>query len=330
MPTFRTMKIAELYEAVKHKCHEEYPFQFRHRPCEDMTEFVMDCLAHSRSESIFELWSYIRGRGQYELLLEQGLRVDPPSWLEISERARLELKAIYLLTMRMENTTHALFTASDFASTVIASRDMRIDPCARDGLVKSISSERDFFVNISKKKAVAINDALDVAQSPLGDAEPCALKMKTIPPMPRYIVADYVNGNYSNRLRYDFDWDYGIGDESGKRHIGSLGFFTIPEDDTALLTPITKEALSDALTKNGVSFKKSDKKDDLIAKARGVPGLVPSLIDEYAPDKKVLSPDWEVSVKAWAGRVKDVRLVAIGIIKAMAADALGKGFPRRW
>jgi len=65
---------------------------------------------------------------------------------------------------------------------------------------------------------------------------------------------------------------------------------------------VTKAMITNALTVNGIAFKKSAKRDDLLKLAWHQPGLVKTLVDAAEPDLKVVKEEYAQEAAVWAER----------------------------
>src|ERR1039457_1606076 len=126
-PIFKTTEVAALYEEIRDWCHPEYPFHDPNYspgssvPAIDLTPYVTTWLATGREDAILDLLSFFTSR---TYILQKTLRATLPSWVELSETARHELHAIYILSMR----TAAAKTATRLAATSLACRQLTLNP----------------------------------------------------------------------------------------------------------------------------------------------------------------------------------------------------------
>lgn len=355
-PSFRTAEVAQLYEETKVWSHPEHPFLDRNYspgsriPAIDFTSHVTTWLAEDRINAIAELWEFLSFEGDASRhALRKALSVTLPSWIQISDTARHELHAIYILTMRAAMCSNQQSTASVgawLAATTLAcrqlslrpdydrgewtsemtriSKTMPLAPAYSASLLKAVRSETDSssLLGSVHGKDEGARLALEKAMSPLGAIEGVAEKLKAIPPMARFVVYDYVFRGWSHgMLRFDLyygDREYGCGVSANQQYVEWLGFFGPPSDESQIPATITKEILREALAKRGLATKKSDSKKALVEKGKGLPGFVSELIVQLYPQQRQLLTEWKGAVNDWAIRVRYLEAVAKAILKIMA------------
>jgi hypothetical protein len=335
-PSFRTPEVAKLYEAIRPWSHPEHPFLDAKYspgscvPAIDMTHFVADCIANGRLDAIQELWSYLVYHGTAtDHLLKKALKAEVPDWLGLSQSAIYELKAINLLLLRMSfmSSTDVSGVGSGVAATLIGSRQLTLSSEAYDKLLALTKSETTKESTLGSTYGVAqgAKVALDEALSPLGEAEPCSDKLKSIPPMARMVVADYVNRGWGQGLRlclYYGERLYGCGDQHNQVYIDWLDYFGHPDDTMEPPAAATKDLLRTLLEKNALPCKKTATRKEMIELARTVPGLVKSLFLQVDPGRRPLRSEWVPAVHAWAKRVEKVKAVGAGVLKTVATSSL--------
>ncbi len=323
-------------------------------PAIDFTPYVTTWLANGREAAIEELWGYLTYSGEASrFALKKALKVSLPSWIQLSDTARHELHAIYILTMRavmsgkpqsMDFVGGWLFAMSigcrqlslppDYdrsgwtAAMTRATNSMVIAPAYSDDLLKFVRSETETnsLLGSVHGKNEGARLAMEKALSPLGALEAVTEKLKAIPPMARFVVYDYVSRSWGyGTLRFDLYYDqreYGCGSEANQQYVEWLGFFGLPSDQATVPAAVTKDVLREALAKQGIEIKKSGTKKEMIEKAQGIPGLLSSLIVQVYPQQRELLPEWKGLVNDWALRVRYVEAVGRALFKIMALKGM--------
>ena len=360
-PTFKTTEVAQLYEEIRLWCHPEFPFldpnysPGSNMPAIDFTPYLTTWLEAGNQSAVVELWTYLTSNGPDAIFgIRNALTARLPSWIEISETARHELHAIYILTLRAAwgRTMNNSFVAASVASTTLACRQLSLPPDYQRGeesiadmakagkpitlarayseeLLKVIRSEINSFpVGVEHGKDAGSKLALEKAMSPLGVAASAAEKLKAIPPMARRVVFDrFARGWGGGVLRFGLYYDdraYGCGGQANQQYIDWLGFFAAPTDHASVPSVLTKDKLLEGLAERGIKTKKSTSKVALVEQARSIPGLMSSLISRHCPEQRDASPEWYEPIKEWVARVRYTEPVAAALIKLLAASTMKK------
>ena len=301
-PTFKTTEVAQLYEEIRSWCHLEFPFldpkysPGSNMPAIDFTPYITTWLEAGNEAAIIELWTHLTSDGPDAIFgIRSALTARLPAWIEISETAKHELHAIYILTLRAAwggRTMNMSRVAASVASTTLACRQLSLPPDYQRGkesmvdmaqagkpivlarayseeLLKVIRSEiNDFPIGVEHGKDEGSRLALEKAMSPLGVAESAAEKLKAIPPMARRVVFDrFTRGWGGDVLRFDLYYDdraYGCGGQANQKYIDWLGFFTAPTDQASIPSVLTKDKLLDGLAERGIKPKKSTPRITLV------------------------------------------------------------------
>jgi hypothetical protein len=359
-PTFKTPEVANLYEEILPWCHEEYPFLDRNyspasnMPAIDFTPQVATWLAEGREEAIAELWSYLTySNDACSIALKSALRCQLPHWIKLSESARHELHAICILTLRAamcSNLRNPSAVSSWLAATTLGSRHLDLAPDYDRGdwtaemsratktvvlappysgeLLKAIESEmtENSFLGSIHGKQKGAKIALDTAMSEMGTSEMAAEKLKSIPPMARYVVYDCIYREWAvGTLRFDLYYEhrsYGCGREPNRQYIDWLGFFATPNDEADPPAAVTKQLLLAAFEQCGVKCRKSASRNEMVDLARTVPNLVSSLILQHCPEQRSVLPEWKESLNSWALRVRYVESVGAALLKILGVQLL--------
>jgi hypothetical protein len=234
-PTFKTTEVAQLYEEIGGWSHPEYPFldpnysEESSIPAIDFTPYVTTWLAAGPEAAVAELWSYLtyqRNASTASYELRQALQARLPSWVELSDTAKHELHAIFILTWRAGKAS----VGTRLAATTLACRQMALDPAFANGLMRLARSElrKDegddpaSTEKFDEKARLAVEQAL----SPLGAAASASERLKAVPPMVRCVVFDYISRGWAEgTLRFDLYYDerrYGCGRESNQQYVDWL------------------------------------------------------------------------------------------------------------
>ncbi|MEI7731726.1 MAG: hypothetical protein WCO56_19295 [Verrucomicrobiota bacterium] len=334
---FRTAEVTQLYEDVREWCHPEYPLldplysSGSNMPVVDFTPYVAAWLRTGRYEAINELWSMLTCQSDASAyMLKQVLAARLPSWIMLSETAKYELHAIYILSMRahMCGGQGAVFVGSLLATTTVASRQLEIAPAYHEELLRVIQSEitKESFLGAQFGRAKGAKCSLEKAMSPLAAAETAAEKLKVVPPMVRAVVYDYLVRNWGQgTLRFNLYYDdrlYGCGVKWNQHYTEWLDFFCPPTQITQVPQAVTKDILREALLQEGISFKKTASKQAMVEQANGIAGFLPALVARVCPEKQELRPEWVEPVKVWAERVKYCEPIGAALLKLLALSAM--------
>ena len=155
--------------------------------------------------------------------------------VQLSDTARHELHAIYILTLRAALIANQDMSSigTRLAATTLACRQLALDPKFFNELAKLARSElREDESEDSTSTQEFDEDvkiSLEMATSSLGVAESASERLKAVPPMVRCVVCDYVSRGWaSGTLRLDLYYGermYGCGKESNQQYVNWLGFF---------------------------------------------------------------------------------------------------------
>ena len=330
-PTLR-----RFHDSIQKWAHPEHHFldaQYSpgsNAPAVDLTGFVTDCLMNNNIAPIKELWSFITPTNvASDRMLYTSMAVDFPDWLQISETSKAELRAINILVARCAFCTNQDISrlACQLAASVIACRQLIVPPEQMDLLYRLTKPEMtaDSFLGSQHGVKKGTEIALATAMSPLGDAAPCADKIKSIPPIPRLVVHDFLTRTWGHGLRYDLYYGermYGCGKEHNQIFVEWLGFFTTPSSNEKVPSSVTKEKISIFLQDRGITFKKSATRKALLELIQPDPLMTRDLFLAHAPESRVIAPEWETSVKAWSDRMKMIEAVGGGVLKLLAQQSL--------
>ena len=291
-PSFQTQEVSKFYDSIRQWSHPEYPFldaQYApgsYAPAVDMTPFVTDCLMNGQYGAIGELWSFLTCRTEASLhLLQKAIKSKVPDWLCLSSTAKHELKAINLLCLRAAFTSNQEVghIGAIMAATVIGSRQLAFLPAYKEQMLRLTESETSKETVVGSLYGVAegAKIALETAMSPLAAAEPCTDKLKSISPMARLVVADYVTRGWGQGLRFCLYYGermYGCGVQHNQMYVDWLDFFAPPDDNTDPPAAVTKDVLRSGLEQHGLVSKKTASRKEMICMARtlGDPLTVPA------------------------------------------------------
>ena len=214
--------------------------------------------------------------------------------------------------------------AARLAASTVACRQMEIDPAHAAELVRYVRPEvgsNPLSNSVADQEEVA-RLALEEAMSPLGVAEAAAEKLKSIPPMTRLVVEDYLERPWQHGRLGSEEKRYGGSSKWNEQYLDWLGFFGSPRDDSEVPHAVKRDALREAVEQQGIVCKKSTSRAALIEQARAVPGLLSGLIARLVPESRDLRPEWAASVKEWSVRLQHVKPVGAALIKLLGVSAM--------
>ena len=337
--TFKTPDVAQLYEDIRGCCHPEYPFldpnysPGANAPAVDLTPWVAACLTAGHEDAVAELWNLLTYPGDASAYaLRQALKAHLPSWIRVSAPVSSELHAIYILTMRAAmcvGAEHMPSVAARLAATTLACTQMDIDANYIEtfrGILRSEIGDHSI-LDSPYGRTEGVRLAVETALSPFGAAEFAAAKLRMVPPMARLVVYDFFYRGWGEGLRFNLYYDermYGCGASWNQHYVEWLEFFAPPSDTAQVPAAVTKEMLAEALEEKGIRCKKSTTRKEMIEQARGISGLLSSLILRTRPEQCELRSEWAESLRTWADRVRSIESVGAAIIKLMALTAMGK------
>ena len=334
---FRTAEVTQLYQDVREWCHPEHPMldpQYSpasNMPAVDFTPYVSAWLQAGRTEAVAELWGMLTYSGDAaRRALQQVLTARLPSWVMLSETAKYELHAIYLLSLRASlcGGQGMEYVGASLASTTVASRQLDIDSAFRDEFLRVVRSEipKESLLGAQFGKTQGAKQALGKCQSPLAAAETAAEKLKVVPPMVRAVVYDYLTRSWGQgSLRFDLYYGerlYGCGAKWNQHYTEWLEFFCPPTNITQVPQAVTKEILRESLEQQGIPQKKSATKQAMVEQARAIAGFLPDLVARVCPEKRELRPEWAEATKEWVERVKYASPVGAALLKLLALSAM--------
>jgi hypothetical protein len=330
-PQFRTPEVKNLYDELRGWDHPDYPFldpsysPGSYAPATDFTPYIAAWLATDRVEAVQELWSYItRDYEASHELLRTALRLRRPASIEMADWQWQELRAVYLLALRvslLHNANDGAYLISKLASVIIACEPISLERESMERLLRATQREvrDDSPCDATRGRAGAALFAVEKAQQPLGIVSEASALLRQVSPMTRHVVNDYCTRGW-NEGKFRFHLYYGermYGCCTGwNQHFTAwLGFFKHPDDDGHVPASVTKEMLRAALAQHGLESKKSEGRDTLLQKVRQVPALLASLIEHAEPGQQELRAEWEDAVKEWSQRVRAVEAAATGLVK---------------
>jgi hypothetical protein len=331
VPRFRTPEVASLNEELRGWDHPDCPFldplysTGSYAPATDFTSYIAQWLAAEKIEAVQELWSYLTP--DYEApraLLRKALRVHLLASIKLADWQWQELRAIHLLVLRMSllhGPQDGAYLAGKLAAVVIACDPLALEPDGAQRPVRAAQSEvrDDSPCDGVRGRAGAALFSVEKTQAPLGIESAAVAPLKMVSPMVRLVVHDYCTRSWGEgMLRYDLYYSermYGCSGKWNKHFVEWLGFFEPSTDDSRVPASVTKEMLRSELAVQGVQNKKSDTRASLVEKARQVPGLLASLIQQAKPEQQQLRAEWKDAVRDWAHRVNAVEAASKGLVK---------------
>lgn len=326
LAVFSSPAIKALAEEYRGEYHRDYPFldpgysPGSHMPFMDLTPQVGEWIAAGDEAALYELWSFI-GDFRHEIALREALRVSVPKGFEISDFARNEMRAIYALTLRMElSVGHSEFTGAAMMATTLSTRDFTMSDDLKNTLERLVLQE---FKKRNKEFESAGNAPDDTREQTrkvmaavnqgVAGCERFAAIMKTVPPTVREAISGAMRrpehddaSLWNRRIHYSLgygDRAYGCSEKLNRECAESLGILEAIDPATfGVPSSVTKAMITEALTANGITFKKSAKRDDLLKLAWQQPGLVKTLVDAAEPDLKVIKEEYAQEASVWAER----------------------------
>ena len=323
---FSSPAIKVLAEEYRGEYHRDYPFldpdysPGSHMPFMDLTPQVGEWIAAGDEPALYELWSFI-GDFRHEIALREALRVSVPEGFEISDFARNEMRAIYALTLRMElSVGHGEFTGAAMMATTLSTRDFTMSGDLKNALERLVLQE---FKKRNKEFETTGNSPDDAreqtrkvmaaANKGVAGCERFAAIMKTVPPTVREAISGAMRrpehddaSLWNRRIHYSLGYGeraYGCSEKLNRECAESLGILEAIDPATfGVPSSVTKAMITEALTANGIAFKKSAKRDDLLKLAWQQLGLVKTLVDAAEPDLKVIKEEYAQEASVWAER----------------------------
>ena len=323
---FSSPAIKALAAEYRGEYHRDYPFldpnysPGSHMPFMDLTPQVGEWITAGDEASLYELWSFI-GDFRHEVALREALRVSVPVGLEISDFAKSEMLAIYALTLRMELAVgHGEFIGAAMMATTLSTRNFSMSDELRNALQRLVRQE---FKKRNKEFESSGHSPDDVQEQThkvmaavdqgVVGCENFAAIMKTVPPTVREAISGAMRrpehdevSLWNRRIHYSLGYGeraYGCSEKLNRECAESLGILEAIDPATfGVPSSVTKAMITEALTANGIAFKKSAKRDDLLKLAWHQPGLVKTLVDAAEPDLKVIKEEYAQEAAVWAER----------------------------
>ena len=318
--------IKALAEEYRGEYHRDYPFldpdysPGSHMPFMDLTPQVGEWIAAGDEAALYELWGFI-GDFRHKVALREALRVSVPEELEISDFAKNEMRAIYALTLRMELAVgHGEFTGAAMMATTLSSRDFTMSGDLKNTLERLVLQEFKRRNKEFESTGNSLDDAweqtrkvMEAVNQGVAGCERFAAIMKTVPPTVREAISGAMCrlGHddatlWNRRIHYSLGYGeraYGCSEKLNRECTESLGILEAINPTTfGVSSSVTKAMITEALTVNGIAFKKSAKRDDLLKLAWQQPGLVKTLVDTAEPDLKVIKEEYAQEASVWAER----------------------------
>ena len=347
MMTFKTDGMRALWEEVGDLSHPDYPFLDRNyspsscMPVCDLTPYVADFILQNDWAALNELWSYI---GRSDKTINPSILADIPDGLGLTEYARAELCAAYLLTSRISHDNGVAFVGGDVVSTILSTRDVDVDSACSAHWQSFLRCEledmksRDWpELDIEEK----VNDSWTALLQGTDRCENFANFMKGIPPMVRITFADAIRSAQSNppydslynkHLHFGNGYGhrvYGCSETIGRAYAQALDILRHPcVEEIGITSKVTKSVLLQALTAHGINPPKNTKRENLIRLAEDVPGLLQHIQDQCEPDLLVIRSDLQAESKVWADRTKRLIWLSSSLLAYMGEMELFPGTKR--
>ena len=323
---FSSPAIKVLAEEYRGEYHRDYPFldpdysPGSHMPFMDLTLQVGEWIATGDGAALYELWSFI-GDFRHEVALREALRVSVPEGFEISDFAKNEMRAIYALTLRMELAVgHGEFAGAAMMATTLSTRDFTMSEDLKNALERLVLQEFKKRNKEFESTGHSPDDAREqtrkvmaAANQGVAGCERFAAIMKTVPPTVREAISGAMRrpehddaSLWNRRIHYSLGYGeraYGCSEKLNRECAESLGNLEAIDPATfGVPTSVTKAMITEALTANGIAFKKSAKRDDLLKLAWQQSGLVNTLVNTAEPDLKVIKEEYAQEASVWAER----------------------------
>lgn len=323
---FSSPAIKALADEYHGEYHHDYPFLDHnyspgsHMQFMDLTPQVGEWIAAGDATALYELWSFI-GDFRHEIALREALRVSVPEGFEISDFAKNEMRAIYALTLRMElSVGHGEFTGAAMMATTLSTRNFTMADDLKNALERLVLQE---FKKRNKEFESTGNSPYDAREQTrkvmeavnqgVAGCERFAAIMKTVPPTVREAISGAMRrpehddaSLWNRRIHYSLGYGeraYGCSEKLNRECAESLGILAAVDPATfGVPSSVTKAMITEALTANGIAFKKSAKRDDLLKLAWQQSGLVKTLVDTAEPDLKVIKEEYAQEASVWAER----------------------------
>jgi len=333
---FRTSEVAQLARELGGLGHVENPFLDPrysldgYYPVTDFTTVVAQWITERRWQAIGELWTYLTSDGPAErAMLRMAMVASVLPELGFDEDTAAEIKAVHVLGSRLAMYEFGRDAVPFAIGRVLATRLASIEwapshevasHLRRGAEVEALTTELD---PPGHRRTLA-ERAMNALLAPQDDSDRnLGAWMLRLPPMARLVIADYFERG-DGRLRpelYYGDRKYGCRAEINLRFVEWTGSFAVPPEDADLPHALTKEHLRETLHARGVTVKKSATRDAMIAVARTHGGAISSIYKTTLRLHRVASPEWEPSLRRWAERCRDLRPIALAVLKSLALQS---------
>ena len=307
--TYQTPAVEALAKEYGSLFHFECPFLDAHytpsirMPAFDLTDAVSAMYKNGDEAALRELWHYIGGDA-VKGCLEGALKMTLPPGIEISDYAKNEVWAIATLTLRMsavQGSKKALETGMCMMATTFSVRDWTID----ETLAKEMSLDRSY---------CKTEECADFAEL-----------LKTQPPSLRMVFFragfDSVDKNGARIMQYELPYDercYGSSARVNRTLAEALGILEVCVPSVrAVPSTLNREALQGLLKLNGVVFDSSGKRETYIEQLMQLPEVMKDTIAKYAPDMKVVIPQYSQQLQKWAVRTQQLFPFAYALLVKM-------------
>ncbi|CAN5468115.1 hypothetical protein BH09VER1_BH09VER1_26180 [soil metagenome] len=337
---FSSPALAALYEESRPFCHPEHPFLDPHYstggyyPFTDFTMFLAQWLKAGDFKSVHELWSFLTRNDVAErYLLTRCLGVSVSPLFGLDEESALEAKAIYILSSRQSLYDHNSGSVAMLSGYLLASRLASISWLPpeeiRTALIDSAAKEANVEEGpgIKARRREKAEHALNCLLEPISAAAANAGQwLIQVPPVTRLVILDYFTRSWAQgRLRPDLyytDRCFGCCAAWNLHFIDWMGCFKEPTDESDVPDQVTKAHLTACLESEGVPFRRSAKRVDLIQLVRQKPGLLADLIRTHAPEVRVPKEEWKEALQEWSQRVSKVHCIAAAILNTLGTKSI--------
>lgn len=231
------------------------------------------------------------------------------------------MRAIYALTLRMElSVGHGEFTGAAMMATTLSTRNFTMADDLKNELERLVlqefkkrNKEFESTGNSPDDAREQTRKVMEAVNQGVAGCERFAAIMKTVPPTVREAISGAMRLSehddaslWNRRIHYSLGYGeraYGCSEKLNRECAESLGILEAIDPATfGVPSSVTKAMITEALTANGIAFKKSAKRDDLLKLAWQQPGLVKTLVDTAEPDLKVIKEEYAQEASVWAER----------------------------
>lgn len=304
---YENPEIASLAAEYGSLFHPQHPFLDAtytpsvQMPAFDLTMAIADLYGRGKIAAIRELWKYIGGRSRVDSILSAII----PDGVNASASMRNEVWAVNALTLRMSDGQGSM-AALDVGSRMLATTFSVNEFLLGDEFL-GLLPESGHYVTLDSCGGIPE-------------------LLRSYPPSLRRVFElsgqGVVNDDGVRYLPYALDYEsrcYGSSAKLNRIFAESLGILDVfVPGVSGVPRTLNRAALMDILRINGVAFSHGEKREVLIEKLMGLPGVFRTIIDRYAPEMKVVSGQYEQFLYLWSCRTRQLVPVAREILVKMS------------